>query len=112
MMTVYLSGPITGISDYADRFEKAQRYLEHLGDLSVINPAAEPPRPNWGWADWMIYDLSLVRKANVVVTMPGADRSLGCKVEVAFAEGLGLPIVDLVDARWMLSEAAAWRKKA
>ena len=35
---VYISGAITGTTDYMERFEKAENYLKSKG-FSVINPA-------------------------------------------------------------------------
>lgn len=37
-MKVYISGPITRTSDYMERFNEAQKYLESKG-YSVVNPA-------------------------------------------------------------------------
>ena len=37
-MKVYISGPITGTTDYMERFSEAQKHIESLG-YSVINPA-------------------------------------------------------------------------
>ena len=35
---VYISGPITGIDDYMERFSNAEKELKEQG-LSVVNPA-------------------------------------------------------------------------
>jgi nucleoside 2-deoxyribosyltransferase len=105
-LTVYLSGPISGIPDYRERFAQAARYIEHLGSFEVINPAATIERPEWDWSDWMLYDLALMTKADVLVTLPGSERSPGATVERAFALGLGIPVVDLAEARaWVATIA-------
>lgn len=96
-MTIYLSGPITGVPDYKDRFARAAGYLERLGSFEVINPAAGIERPSWTWADWMLFDLHLLRRADVLVSLPGSDNSPGARTEREFARGLGLPCIDLVD---------------
>ena len=48
---IYISGPITGISDYMERFEKAEKELIENG-YSVINPAKVnamlPEDATWG----------------------------------------------------------------
>lgn len=35
---VYLSGPITGVGDYLERFKKAEKVAEREG-FTVVNPA-------------------------------------------------------------------------
>lgn len=107
-MTIYLSGPITGITDYAARFDQAREYVEHLGDIEVINPAAAGHRPAWTWADWMIYDLQLLRRADALVALPWSEGSHGAKVEADFARGLGIPVIELADLRGALAQVEEW----
>ena len=109
-MTVYLSGPITGIPDYKERFHAAALYVEHLGDIEVINPAATVERPTWNWSDWMLYDLHLLTKADALVALPGSEASPGATVERAFAFGLGIPVLDLAEARAWAATLDSWRK--
>jgi hypothetical protein len=101
----YLSGPITGIADWRERFAQAAEYVGHLG-AEVINPASlEPPVAKPSWADYLIYDLTHLRHANVLVLLPGAEASPGALVEKAFALGLGIPIVDLAELRAHLAQS-------
>lgn len=95
--TVYLSGPISGVIDYRERFRAAEMEVErhHAGD--IINPADQGSAPDWEWADWMIYDLALLRKAKVLVQLPGCSASRGAKIEDSFARGMGIPVVRLED---------------
>ena len=37
-MTVYISGAITDVPDFKDRFKEAEKHLRELG-FNVINPA-------------------------------------------------------------------------
>jgi hypothetical protein len=108
-MTVYLSGPITGVSDYKERFAKAQGYIEHLAPVEVINPASYLDRPTWTWADWMLFDLHLLTKAHVLVSLSGSDESKGARVERDFALGLGIPVLDLADFRAWAATISKWR---
>jgi len=104
-MKAYLSGPITGIPDWRERFAQAAEYVGHLG-AEVINPAhLEPPIAAPSWADYILYDLTHLRRANVLVLLPGADRSPGALVEKAFAIGLGIPVVDLAEIRGHLVQS-------
>lgn len=106
---VYLSGPITGIADYRERFATAEDYVRHLGDFEIINPAdlPAPYGPGTAWADWMINDLQLLRGAAVMVILPDSEKSPGCAIELLFAKGLKIPTLDLAAFR----EWAAQRGK-
>lgn len=111
-MTVYLSGPISGCPGYREIFAQAARYVEHLHDsIAVINPAATIDRPGWTWADWMIFDLHLLRKADVLMSLPGSEQSHGARTEREFARGLGIPVLDLAEARAWSATIEDWRAK-
>jgi hypothetical protein len=100
------------MSDYKERFLAAADFCEHLGDdIEVINPASSISRPNWQWADWMIFDLHLLRGADVLVSLPGSESSPGARTELEFAKGFGIPCVDLGDFRASLVEMKTWKRR-
>jgi hypothetical protein len=94
-----------------EHFEAAAQYVGHLGDFDIVNQAAGIRRPNWEWADWVIFDLHLIRGVDVVIRLPGSDESAGARTELEFAKGLGLPCIDLADFRASLVERESWARK-
>lgn len=104
---VYLSGPITGVADYRERFASAEDYVRHLGEFEIVNPAdlPAPYGPATAWADWMINDLQLLRGAAAMVLLPGAEASSGCAMEILFAKGLKIPILDFATFREWAAQA-------
>jgi hypothetical protein len=98
MKKIYLSGPITGVPDYRARFSRAASVVRGLlSHAEILNPAEAQERPGWSWADWMLYDLILLRGASCAVFLPGWKGSPGARVEREFASGLGIPIVELTE---------------
>lgn len=96
-MIVYLSGPITGSSDFAAVFDRVRRELEEGGKHQVINPAVLEGVATDGvlsYEDYMAIDQTLLCKAQVLMLLPGWTRSRGCNRELGFAEALGLKIYE------------------
>ncbi len=93
---VYLSGPISGYNDYRLRFAEASVVVVELG-YEPLDPTDFPDDPDRDWATWLIaYDLPLLATAQALVLLPNVHRanaSLGVKVEIAFADGLHIPVV-------------------
>ena len=82
-MIVYLAGPITGVENYKDIFNRAAAALEDLGD-KVINPATLPQ----GMPDnlYMPICLGMIKVADMVILLPGWDNSEGARLEKQFAD--------------------------
>jgi hypothetical protein len=99
-MKLYISGPITGVPDYKEKFSQAAGYLGHLGDeVEIIDPSTFAGEDGWNWADWMLIDLRALRGADALVSLPGSMASRGARVEAEFARGMGIPVLDLCDVR-------------
>ena len=87
-MTIYLSGPMTGIADYRERFQRAQEKLEETG-LRVINPAklddcfGEGALP--AYLEILRLDFRLIDMADAVGLLPGWEDSRGCMAEYGYA---------------------------
>lgn len=75
---IYLSGPITGIPDYKECFEKAEEILTELG-YTVLTPSRLPG--GMDNAQYMRIDLAMIDSADVVVFLSGWSVSLGAKLE-------------------------------
>lgn len=105
-MILYLSGPITGVPDFEDRFIVAEMLIEEMGP-TVINPAILPLglKP----ADYMRISLAELEAADAVALLPGWERSRGAQIEVlsalyagkklfTYSDSSGLPVLQNLDA--------------
>ena len=96
-MIVYLSGPISGDPDFREAFANAKKDLEEEGVYEVINPAVlvdlAPPGV-LGYEDYMSMDEDMICKADVLVLLPGWQKSPGCNRELGFAEALGKTVYE------------------
>jgi hypothetical protein len=92
----YLSGPMTGLPDFNfPAFAQAAQRVRAAG-WAVLNPAESfGGCTTLSRETYMRLDVQLVLLADVVVTLPGWDASSGARLEVAIAEAVGTPVVDL-----------------
>lgn len=96
---VYLSGPITGLTEeeYTRRFATAERHYEAAG-YEVVNPVTigqelRRGNPEVTYADYMAADLEAMRDCTHIAMLPGWSQSPGAKREKQEAERLGLEIM-------------------
>ena len=96
---IYISGKITGTSDYADRFSAVEDKLIAEG-YEVLNPVREgkwlehclePEKPTW--AQYMKYDIATMMKADCIYMMHGWEQSKGAWVEHFLARVLNYNII-------------------
>jgi len=85
-LTIYPSGPMTGVKDYNyPRFNEVAGLLRGMGH-EVLNPAEhEPPMANPTHADYLAMDLPMVEACDAVVLLEGWMSSKGARLEVAHA---------------------------
>ena len=97
-MKVYISGPVTGTTDYTERFARAAAFLQNHG-FDVINPVAimAPLPESTTWRECMAVSLALLTQADAIYSLRGWRGSEGAVVERKVAEALGLEILDLID---------------
>lgn len=89
-MRLYLSGPMTGYSEFNyPAFHAAKATLEAAG-YEVVSPSDLPIRPDWEWIDYIEVDIDSVFSADGIATLPGWEKSKGARVERRIAERLGL----------------------
>ena len=84
-MRVYISGPITGHADYMAVFATCATMLESMGYI-VVNPATVAQRPDWTWADYMQYDLALLRGCDAIYMLSEWQHSKGACIERRYAK--------------------------
>jgi hypothetical protein len=91
-MIAYLSGKITGDSEYRAKFEKYQKVYEACGMYeTVISPAMLPE--GLRRESYMPICFELIKAADVVIMLPDWKDSPGAKLEKAFAEYQKKPVI-------------------
>ncbi len=89
---IYLSGPITGTSDYMERFLEAEAEMEEEG-YAVINPAKVnaklPSPPDTSYEQYMKMSLLMLSDADEIYMMLGWEDSKGAKLELEYANATG-----------------------
>lgn len=121
-MTAYIAGGITGDEKYKERFAAAKEWLlaeketqevaRGLLKVSpyptadvVLNPAELPE----GWPKGLYMDvcLAMIRAADIVVFLPGWERSRGASLEMQYSRYEGKPVYkieqELLEA-WLRDE--------
>lgn len=89
-MRIYISGPITGVSDYRERFKAAQERIEAAGH-KVINPAELcEVMPEAGWADYMDMCKMLLMHADALYQLYDWENSKGAVLEHRIAALFGI----------------------
>lgn len=107
-MRVYISGGITGISDYLKTFKEAETVLSLLG-YDVINPAT----CNLALAERLSYDEIMeicyleVKMCDAVVLLPGWERSRGANLEKNYAEESGIDVYEYEDFVFGIHESVS-----
>ena len=96
---IYVSGKITGTSDYADRFSAVEDRLIAEG-YEVLNPVREgkwlerylePENPTW--VQYMKYDIAIMMKADYIYMMHDWNQSKGARLEHFLARVLNYNII-------------------
>ncbi|MBE5917622.1 MAG: DUF4406 domain-containing protein [Pseudobutyrivibrio ruminis] len=92
-MRVYLSGPITGTTDYLERFDKAESELNAAG-YKTINPArCNMFLPeNTTHKEFMHICKAQIDLCDVMYMMNGWEKSNGCRQEFEYASRHGISI--------------------
>ena len=93
-MKLYISGPITGVSNYQENFIKAEAVLKRAG-YEVINPCVVVLAENATWEAYMKADIPLMLTCDGVAVLPGWEDSTGARLEVDIAQRLNMPIKDV-----------------
>lgn len=90
MKKVYISGPMTGLPNYnRDAFNLAADVLQDAGFI-VINPAILPD--GLSYDAYMDISMAFVRAADMVILLPGWEKSAGSRAEIAYAKTRKLEI--------------------
>lgn len=95
-LKVYISGKMRGMDEKDSRrlFSEAKKYLEQQG-YEAINPwdlEGEKMKVCHEWADFIIYDLHILKKCDMIFMLQNWYDSWGAQVEYAFANGHGIKV--------------------
>lgn len=83
-MTVYISGPVTGVKDYEKTFSIAQEAIKAKGH-NVVSPITIEvlQQSQFSWSDAMKICIALMEKCDCVVFLPNWGASVGARIEHA-----------------------------
>lgn len=80
-MRIYISGPISGTTDYRQRFAKAEAELQEMG-YDTINPARlGSVASDLTHKQYMKLCLKLLRMADAIYMLEGYEYSKGAMIE-------------------------------
>lgn len=94
MSKIYISGPITGTTDYMERFEKAESYLKSKG-YSVVNPAkvnAQMPEDT-SYEEYMKMSFTMLDMCQYIYMLEGWHKSTGANRELGYAMAKDMTIM-------------------
>lgn len=79
---IYISGGITNVDNYQEKFNNAQCKLEKLG-YSVINPAKilDGMPSDTTWDEYMELCIVMLGQSDVICMLPQWQQSSGAKIE-------------------------------
>lgn len=92
--SVFLSGPITGVDGYKDKFADATEIIRALGASAIFNPAAEIP-DSTEREEAMNICTDKVTTSDCVVVLDGWENSKGALIEYVFSRACGIPHYEL-----------------
>ena len=85
-MIIYMSGPITNVLDYEDKFAEAEKRIKsRYPDSEIINPTMIKLPSTCTHKDYMNIDFMLLDMADAVCMLPGWDMSKGACMEYGYA---------------------------
>lgn len=86
LMRIYVSGGITGVEDFKEKFAKAKEELEKQG-YEVINPAIIELPKSCTWEDYMNICIPMLELADGIFMLNNWKKSSGACTEYGYAIG-------------------------
>ena len=99
-MTVYISGPITGVDNYNENFIMAERALQYSGYDTVmpvtIGAALKSKlKREPTWAEYMREDIKALMDCDGIYMLDGWEKSSGARLEEHIAVRIGIKRIEL-----------------
>lgn len=92
---VYISGPVTGIDDYMERFSNAEKELKEQG-FSVVNPAkvlSQMPADTTSYEEYMQMSMMMLSMCSHIYMLKGWEKSTGANREYGYALATDITIM-------------------
>ena len=95
MSRIYISGAITGTSDFRERFAKAEREIAIEYDFAVVNPARlnDVMPKDATYNEYMKMSFALLGMCDTIYMLKGWEKSKGANREYGFAVARGIKIL-------------------
>ena len=89
-MRIYISGKITGTTDFMERFDRIEQELYEEGH-EVVNPARENAHlpKDTSWEGYMAESLKMLCECDAIYLMDGWRESRGAVLEAMVAAYMG-----------------------
>lgn len=93
-MRVYISGAITGVDNFKEHFDKAEKELKEKGH-EVVNPTSfDNLLPQLTYEEYMKLDLCLLDLCDAIYMLKGWKKSSGANREYGYALAKDMMIVE------------------
>lgn len=89
----YISGKITGIDNYVELFNSAEKYLLLKG-YDVVNPVNLAHDHDKSWESYMKEDLKALLDCDAIYMLKNWHKSKGAIIEKTLAYQLGIQIIN------------------
>lgn len=91
---IYISGGITGVTNYMWYFNKAEKKLEKMGYIQIINPAkVSCALPTLSHSEYMTVCMALLSLCDMIYMLKGYEDSKGAIMELEYAKEHGYEVV-------------------
>ncbi len=85
MKTCYICGPITGTTDYEEKFNAAVLEVTRLG-MQPVNPVILPHNHDKSWQSYMRECVAAMMNCDCIYILKGWNRSKGANIEREIAK--------------------------